>query len=662
MATITGTEQNDELIGTEDADTLDGLAGDDYLDGGAGADVMAGGQGDDTYVVDDADDTVIEAADEGIDTVFSSVTYSLAPDVEKLYLVGDADINGIGNELGNEIYGNNGNNGLFGNEADDLLDGGAGDDLLDADGGNDTLNGGSGNDILRGGTGDDTYVFGMGYGSDTAIDDGGSDRVLFDESVRPSDVSLQRFDADGDGNEDLVVALNFGEDTLVLSNWFAPESKIESLQFSDGTVVDAAGLELALNNEAPVANADSAEVSEDATGPITGNVLANDSDSTVPAAGLTVTNPNTYEGLYGTLVLETDGSYTYTLNSSLPEVQALGQGQTLTDSFAYGVTDGVALNPLGAGAQLDIVIQGADEAPVCHGHTIIGTKRADHLVGTDCDDVIAGRGGNDKLVGGKGDDLLQGGKGKDQLLGGDGIDILQGGKGKDKLEDKSGSTVFDGGKGKDELVGGRSSDFFAGGRGDDRLVLGGGNDVIAFNKGDGVDRIEGEAQNGVLSLGGGIRYQDLRFRKDGKDLVLETGGDDRLVFEDWYKGKHSVVTLQVVAEAMSGFSQSSADPLRNDKVELFDFRKLVAAFDEASASKKNKDGWKLMNELLDAHLGGSDDAALGGDLAYRYGMTGALAGMSWSAAHDTIAATDFGAQKQALQPLAAAQDDAVKLA
>jgi hypothetical protein len=121
------------------------------------------------------------------------------------------------------------------------------------------------------------------------------------------------------------------------------------------------------------------------------------------------------------------------------------------------------------------------------------------------------------------------------------------------------------------------------------------------------------------------------------------------------------VTLQVVAAAMAGFSQGSGDALHDNNVELFDFRQLVAAFDEAQAAKKNKDGWALMNELLDAHLGGSDDAALGGDLAYRYGMTGTLAGMTWDAARDTVAAAGFGVEQQTLQPLAQLQDEAVKL-
>jgi len=87
----------------------------------------------------------------------------------------------------------------------------------------------------------------------------------------------------------------------------------------------------------------------------------------------------------------------------------------------------------------------------------------------------------------------------------------------------------------------------------------------------------------------------------------------------------------------------------------------VDAFDDARACKKNLESWKLMGEPLEAHLGGSDDAAFGGDLAYRYGMTGTLAGTAWDAAHDTVAAAGFGAEKQKLQPLAELPDDAVKL-
>ena len=262
---------------------------------------------------------------------------------------------------------------------------------------------------------------------------------------------------------------------------------------------------------------------------------------------------------------------------------------------------------------------------------------------------IEGNRGRNKLSGGAGDDLLQGLGGRDDLRGGAGIDVLQGGSGRDKLVDREGSTVFDGGGDNDSMTGGRAADFFAGGRGDDVLHLGGGHDVIAFHKGDGTDHVEGERQDAVLVLGG-IRYQDLLFRKDGSDLVLQTGGHDRLVFDDWYRGKQSVAKLEVIGA-----------PSADHDIEVFDFRALVSAFDEARAAKRNMKSWALMNELLDAHLASSDDLALGGDLAYQYGMNGTLAGMGWSGARDTVAAPRFGAEMQALQPAAALAADAIKL-
>jgi VCBS repeat-containing protein len=262
---------------------------------------------------------------------------------------------------------------------------------------------------------------------------------------------------------------------------------------------------------------------------------------------------------------------------------------------------------------------------------------------------IEGNRGRNKLKGGAGDDLLQGMGGRDELRGGAGIDVLQGGRGRDNLVDRSGPTVFDGGRGHDSMTGGRSADFFAGGRGNDVLRLGGGDDVIAFHKGDGRDRIEGERQDGVLVLGG-VRYEDMLFRKDGRDLVLDLGGHDSLVFDDWYRGKQSIAKLEIIGA-----------PSADHDVEVFDFRALVQAFDTARSAARNMRSWALMNELLDAHLASSDDMALGGDLAHQYAMNGTLAGMGWSAARDAVAAPGFGAQMQPLHAVAQLGADPVKL-
>ena len=91
------------------------------LDGGAGSDSMIGGLGNDVYVVGSASDTVIEAADEGIDTVRTTLaSYSLAALVNVENLTGTAQTGQtlIGNSLDNII--------IAGGFANDTLDGGAG--------------------------------------------------------------------------------------------------------------------------------------------------------------------------------------------------------------------------------------------------------------------------------------------------------------------------------------------------------------------------------------------------------------------------------------------------------------------------------------------------------------------------------------------------------
>ena len=84
-------------MGNAGADTLRGFGGADMLNGGLGRDTMEGGLGDDTYIVDNSLDVVFEAPVEGFDTVQSSVSFTLAAEIERLILTGTAKINGNGN-------------------------------------------------------------------------------------------------------------------------------------------------------------------------------------------------------------------------------------------------------------------------------------------------------------------------------------------------------------------------------------------------------------------------------------------------------------------------------------------------------------------------------------------------------------------------------------
>lgn len=128
------------LYGEAGNDTLKGGDGNDILDGGTGNDTLEGGYGDDTYIVDSLDDKIIDSKGTGIETVNSSITWTLQDGLDNLTLTGSNPINGIGNNLNNIIIGNSANNYLYGGD------------------GNDTLDGGAGNDTLEGGNGDDIYI------------------------------------------------------------------------------------------------------------------------------------------------------------------------------------------------------------------------------------------------------------------------------------------------------------------------------------------------------------------------------------------------------------------------------------------------------------------------------------------------------------------------
>jgi Ca2+-binding RTX toxin-like protein len=219
--TLTVADSDQYLVGTADNDVLTAKTGNDTLDGGAGADQMSGKKGNDIYFVDVAGDTVIEATNEGNDTVRSTINHTLGSNVENLTLLGTANLSGTGNSATNILIGNSGNNTLSGLGGADIMQGGAGSDsyvvenigdvvdenagegtdsvqssvthilsanvenltftgssaiagtgnaldnvltgnsgnnTLTGGGGNDTLNGGSGTDTMNGGTGNDTFV------------------------------------------------------------------------------------------------------------------------------------------------------------------------------------------------------------------------------------------------------------------------------------------------------------------------------------------------------------------------------------------------------------------------------------------------------------------------------------------------------------------------
>lgn len=154
-----GNDENNIMNGGAMADVLEGGNGADKLNGGGGADTLIGGDGDDVYLVNAEGVVVVEMANEGTDSVTTSLaSYVLGENLENLTYSGSAAFHGVGNGLANKLTGGTGN---------DWLDGGMGDDLIRGGGGSDTIVGGEGNDLMYAGTGAITFGFeSAGFGQD----------------------------------------------------------------------------------------------------------------------------------------------------------------------------------------------------------------------------------------------------------------------------------------------------------------------------------------------------------------------------------------------------------------------------------------------------------------------------------------------------------------
>ncbi len=150
----------------------------------------------------------------------------------------------------------------------------------------------------------------------------------------------------------------------------------------------------------------------------------------------------------------------------------------------------------------------------------------------------------------------------------------------------------------------------------------------------------------------------------GSDLIVGTGTGDSIKFTGWYStttNNKSIVNLQMIAEAMADFDAASSDTLRDNKVESFNFAGIVDKFDQARGANATFSNWAMTNALLDYHLGGSDSAAMGGDLAYQYGKNGNLANVSINPAQGILGSAQFGTTAQTLQPNANLQDTSPRL-
>jgi Ca2+-binding RTX toxin-like protein len=206
---LTANNAGNQLFGVAGNDTLIGGAGADLIDGGVGADTMRGGLGNDTYVRNSSGDVIVELADQGMDTVLSSLSMILGDHLENLTLTGGTTANATGNSLANTVLGNG---------AANVLDGKAG------------------NDVLNGGLGNDRYVFKRGYAQDVVVDQdltvGNQDQLSFGSLIDADQLWLSQV-----GN-DLQVSIIGTLDQVRVQGWYSSSAnQVEQLVLSSGAVL-----------------------------------------------------------------------------------------------------------------------------------------------------------------------------------------------------------------------------------------------------------------------------------------------------------------------------------------------------------------------------------------------------------------------------------------
>ena len=367
---IEGNDVDNFLKGNEGNDSLVGNEGVDTLDGGLGMDTLEGGLDSDIYFMNNTEDTIVEYEGEGdLDQVKATVSFSLTENenVEVLELSGAKAIEGTGNEFNNLIQEAEG--GIVANE----LSGMEGEDTLDGAGGDDTLNGGDGNDTLDGGDDEDTAIYNTlksNYQLDVNVDAEGVPQIVVTFVGDPKSAGMN-------------------EGTDILSN-------IETLQFSDGSTINAAAVLDGTWKKDSTPVEDYVDPEEDFVDPEEDYV---------------------------------DPEEDYVDEEFVVE--------DYVDEEPVFVPEPVKPAPkptTSAGSANDKVLTSIDMSK-----TLYGTKDADTIASTQSNMWINGLGGNDTitgtnypdtLLGSAGNDLLNAGDNdRDFLIGGSGIDRLFGGGG-----------------------------------------------------------------------------------------------------------------------------------------------------------------------------------------------------------------------------------------
>ncbi|WP_405245992.1 VCBS domain-containing protein [Cellulophaga sp. Asnod2-G02] len=119
----------------------------------------------------------------------------------------------------------------------------------------------------------------------------------------------------------------------------------------------------------PNAVDDSNSIAANTTGTVTGNVLTNDTGNILTVSEVDVYPTqvsNSYTTLYGSIIIQSNGNYTYNVDETSSSITGLKNGESLIDIVSYTARDNLGIIDYGT---LSITINGVDEAPVALDNT-----------------------------------------------------------------------------------------------------------------------------------------------------------------------------------------------------------------------------------------------------------------------------------------------------
>ena len=523
---LVGTIGDDRLFGLAGNDLLSGQDGNDLLDGGTGVDTMTGGTGNDTYVVDQATDAIIEALNEGLDAVQSTVSYVLPANVENLSLTSTGAFNLTGNTQNNALTGNAGSNTLDGKAGRDTMAGGAGNDTYVVDNAGDivtelaaegtdtvqssvtltlganlenlTLTGSSAisgtgtaaDNILTGNTGANTLTGGAGNdqlngaaGADTLKGGTGNDTYTVDNT---SDI--------------ITEVAGEGTDQALASATYTLGANVETLTLTGSAAINGTGNSGNNTLQGNTAN----------------NVLSGLAGADTMAGGA--------------------GNDTYVVDNA---------GDIVTENAAEGTDFVQSFITLALAANVENL-------------TLTGTA-AINATGNTLANTLTGNTGNNTLDGSAGADTLKGGVGNDTYVVDVSTDVVteNASEGTDLIQSAvtltlatnvenltltgtsaingNGNTlnnVVTGNTGDNILSGGTGNDTLKGGVGNDTYVVDVTTDVATENAGEGTDLVQSAA---TFTLAANIEYLSLT----GTASINGTGN----TLDNWLRGNTGINTL-----------------------------------------------------------------------------------------------------------------------